>query len=241
MAQVFEVGGTVRDALMGVPSDDVDFVCVAESFDAMLAHITAMGLDPVPRCIDRQHVTIKAIVPKTHPLRKRCKSADFVLSRKDGPSSDGRHPDFVEPGTLADDLARRDFTINAIAQAEDGSLVDPHGGQADIHRRVIRFVGDPMQRIREDGLRVLRAFRFAVTKGCTLAPETDAAIRSPLAIEMLRGIPTERIGAEVRKMFDHDTLAALAIVATMSDEMRAAIFRAPLRLTATSAKVRKSD
>ena len=93
-----------------------------------------------------------------------------------------------------------------------------------------------MQRIREDGLRVLRGFRFMVTKGLTAAPETDAALRSELAVEMLSCVSLERVREELEKMFAFDTLASLRLLGSFSHEMQAAIFRGKLRLSATMKK-----
>ena len=238
--RVFEVGGAVRDSLMGVPSADVDFAVEAESFDAMLAHIVSMGLKVIPARIDREHLTIKALVPKGHPLRERTKDADFVLCREDGPSSDGRHPDWVKPGTIWHDLARRDLTVNAIAKSVSSlELIDPFNGIDDLERRVLRFVGEPMKRIREDGLRSLRAFRFSVTKGFTMTPETLAAVTSQDAAHAMRNVSEERRHAELEKMFNFDTLAALAAVESMGPALRAVLFAGgKLRLTSTLKKVR---
>lgn len=99
--------------------------------------------------------------------------------------------------------------------------------------RTLRFVGDPVQRITEDGLRVLRGFRFMVTKGLTPEASTMAAMVSPLAVEMLGAVSTERVRDEVERMFAFDTLAALAVVESMPAEMRAVMFGGGLRLAAT--------
>ena len=161
--QVYEVGGCVRDSLLGIPSKDVDFVCVAASYAAMRTWMVGQGFK---LWLEKpEFVTIRASVPQNHPLRARTRDADFVLARRDAPSSDGRRPDWVEAGTLADDLARRDFTVNALARGEDGVIIDLFGGRDDLAAKTLRFVGEPMARIREDGLRVLRGFRFMVTKG----------------------------------------------------------------------------
>lgn len=235
--QLFEVGGCVRDELLGLRTKDVDFTVIAPSFEVMEAHIVGMGLNIF---ISRpEFVTIRAGVPNGHVLRERCRDADFVLARKDGVSTDGRRPDSVEAGTLADDLARRDFTINALARCtETGEVVDLHGGLADIESRLIRFVGDPMTRIEEDGLRVLRGFRFSVTKGFALEAETENALRSERAAEMLSCVSVERVRDEVEKMLVHDSLGALALLAGLPEFTRTAIFRAGLRLSATLKKAK---
>ena len=230
--RLFEVGGCVRDGLLGVPSKDVDFTVIATSFSAMDAHIRGMGLKVF--ISKEEFATIRAGVPKGHPLRERCTDADFVLARRDGPSSDGRRPDFVEPGTLLDDLSRRDFTVNAMARDPfTGELVDPHGGLTDLEARLLRFVGDPMTRIREDGLRVLRAFRFSVTKGFSLETGTALALKTQEAADMVQKVSIERVQIELDKMMRHDTSRSLRILGAFPEHLMSSVFRDGLRLGAT--------
>lgn len=231
--KVYEVGGAVRDGLLGLRSKDVDFAVEAPSFAAMLAYIESdLGLKVF--LAKEEFLTIRAGVPVGHKLRERCKDADFVLCRKDGPTLDGRRPQFVEPGTILDDLARRDFTVNAIARDPfTGDLIDPHGGAADIETRTLRFVGDAQTRIREDGLRVMRAFRFVVTKGFAMEDLTHWAVRSQVAVEMLSCVSVERIREELDKMFTHNTMAALDMIASFHRDLQTAIFRGGLRLAPT--------
>jgi tRNA nucleotidyltransferase (CCA-adding enzyme) len=219
--EIFEVGGCVRDELWGVSTKDVDFVCLAESFEAMRNEILSQGFKI--HIEKPEFVTIRAGVPEGHPLRARTKDADFVLSRKDGQSSDGRRPDSVEPGTLEEDLARRDFRFNAIAKDINGNFIDPFGGIEDAHNRILRFVGKPADRISEDGLRALRGFRFIVTKNVTPDEETEKWLHSTLAVEMLSCVSTERIREELVKMFDHDFFGTLSFIETLSEEMKKAL------------------
>lgn len=195
----FRVGGCVRDALLGIESKDIDFAVEAESFDAMLAAVEA-------RCskvflVTPEFVTIRGLDPTIGAV-------DFVLCRKDGPTKDGRRPEFVEAGTLLDDLARRDFTVNAIAETEDGTLIDPFGGRADLADRRLRFVGFPEDRLREDALRAFRGVRFQITKGFTLDSAARAAIRSMTA-DQFDAVSTERIREELLRCFAADTAASL--------------------------------
>lgn len=237
--EMFLVGGFVRDQLMGVQSKDVDFCVVVPdapsveaAFVAMRDHLLSEGF--TVHIEKPEFLTIRAGVPKGHPLREMAKDADFVVAREDGAYSDGRRPDEVRPGSLHSDLSRRDFTVNAIARAVDGRIIDPFGGRADIEFRRLRFVGDPVKRITEDGLRVLRGFRFMVTKGLRPTPETAEAMTRPLAVEMLAKVSTERIRDELERMFVADTLATLDILShTMPVEMRDVVFSGGLRLSAT--------
>lgn len=230
--KLYEVGGCVRDELLGMPTKDVDFVCIAESYAAMKQQLVNDGF--VIYVEKPEMVTIRCSVPPKHPLRVRAKDADFVLARKDAPTGDGRRPDYVEPGTLADDLARRDFTVNAIAKDPlTGEIIDFHNGLADLKAKTIRFVGDPAQRIREDGLRVLRGFRFSITKGFSFELQTEIALYSEEAAEMLGCVSVERVREELEKMFMHDSLKALNLLASLPERTQRMIFRESLRLSAT--------
>lgn len=235
--EFFEVGGCVRDSLMGVDSKDVDFVVVAPSFEEMRERIVGEGFKIF---LDTpEFFTIRAGVPEGHALRARTRDADFVWARKDSATSDGRRPDFVLPGTLLDDLERRDFTMNAIARDPfSGKLIDPFGGELDIANSVIRFVGRPQDRIREDGLRVMRGFRFMITKDMVLDGLAAEAMHSDLAVEMLGKVSVERIQVELDKMLNADMERTMdLLVRDMRRDMRRMIFRDRLRLTTTMKKI----
>lgn len=227
----FEVGGCVRDEMLGLPVKDVDFSVEAPSFPFMVDALKAQGFKVFQ--VREEFLTVRAGVPKDSPLRERTKDADFVMCRADGPSADGRRPDFVTPGTLADDLARRDFTVNAMARTVGGDLVDPFGGEQDLRDGVLRFVGDPMARVTEDGLRVLRGFRFMVTKGFAAEAETWRVLVSPEAAEMLRCVSVERVRDELDKMFRADTLEAMGLLSALPEATTEAMFRDGLRLAPT--------
>jgi tRNA nucleotidyltransferase (CCA-adding enzyme) len=241
--EFYEVGGCVRDSLLGLSSKDVDFSVVApegafftadSAFLAMEAQLAEQGFQIFES--RREFLTIRARVPKGHALEARTAVADFVLARLDGPYSDGRRPDWVAPGSLEDDLARRDFTSGAIAKAIDGSLIDPFGGVSDIENRILRFVGDPEQRIKEDGLRILRGFRFQITKGFDVEESTWDALVSEFAAEMLSKVSVERVREELVKMFRANTLHSLRLLGELPDYTQEAIFRDGLRLDATMAQ-----
>lgn len=231
MVKLYEVGGCVRDSLLGVDSKDVDFVAEARSFGALVSHLRDAGFRIFLE--KPEFVTVRAGVPEGHSLRSRTRDADFVLARRDGPYKDGRRPEFVEPGSLLDDLARRDFTVNAMARDLDGSLIDPFGGAADLNKKLLRFVGRPMDRVDEDGLRVVRGLRFMVTKRLTPEPDTAAALLSPQAAEKLASVAVERVREEVEKMLAFDTLKSLECLSLLPTWTRNAIFRDGLRLSAT--------
>lgn len=202
----FEVGGCVRDEIMGIESHDIDFTVEARDFAHMKGVLVMRGFTIFLE--NEKHFTIRARFPKSQ--ERGGQTADFVLARKDGPSSDGRHPDFVEQGTILDDLARRDFTMNAIAKDIHGNIIDPFGGREDIANCIIRAVGDSNKRIQEDGLRILRALRFSVTKDFIIDPALVIAINDN--VDLLRSVSVERVREEMHKMFMHDTGMAFEVV-----------------------------
>ena len=249
--QFYEVGGCVRDALLGLQSKDVDFSVVARegmfsdaesAFYALEAFLVSEGFSifgnelPHQKELSLRTLTLRARVPKGHDLEARTTVADFVLARRDGPYSDGRRPDWVAPGTLADDLARRDFTINSLARSTDGTLIDLFGGVDDLDAGLLRFVGQPKVRIAEDGLRVARGLRFHVTKGFDVEAETWNALISEFAAEMLSKVSVERVREELNKMFRSNTLHSLRILGELPHHTQEAIFRDGLRLDATMAQ-----
>lgn len=239
--QFYEVGGCIRDELLGIQSKDVDFAVVADNsftdVNSAFNELTNwMEINRFNIFESRpQFLTIRAQVPEDHPLRSRTIVADFVLARRDGPSSDGRRPDWVIPGTLLDDLSRRDFTVNAIARSQEGQLIDPFGGREHLKTMELHFVGDPNQRISEDGLRVMRAFRFVITKGFTFNDDHARILHSEFAADMLRKVSVERIREELNKMLRVDTLRTLSMFGGFSTHTKEAIFRNGLRLEATLA------
>lgn len=231
----YEVGGAVRDSILGVETKDVDFAVEAPSFEAMEQGLIELGFRIFQS--KPEYLTVRAQVPKDSPLRKRTRDADFVLCRKDGPTKDGRRPEYVEPGTIIDDLARRDFTVNAIARdPETDELIDPHKGAEDLKAGLLRFVGDARARVAEDGLRVLRGYRFMITKGLIPTRETYEALTSGLAATMMMSVSVERIREELVKMFNQNTLVTIQTISQMPFNLRGAIFRDGLKLEPTLKK-----
>jgi tRNA nucleotidyltransferase (CCA-adding enzyme) len=176
------VGGCVRDSLLGKAVADWDVA--TEALPSELIKI-------FPRAIPTglQHGTVTVVMGAGHHY-------EVTTLRGETSYSDGRRPDSVHfVSEIEADLARRDFTINAIAvDAENGALVDPFGGRGDIEGKVIRAVGKAFERFSEDGLRVLRAARFCATLEFDLAPDTYAAIGPTL--ETFRKVSAERVRDE---------------------------------------------
>lgn len=247
--EFFEVGGCVRDRIMGRGSKDIDFVCVLSDQDqrtskagnpqppffVMVAELERRGFRIFQR--NEKFLTVRAqfpngLRPGQPNFEHKGLTADFVLARKDGASSDGRRPDEVTPGTLLDDLARRDFTMNAIAQGFGGSTIDPFDGIGDIQRRVIKCVGEAEDRIFEDALRGLRALRFAVTLGFRIDSDIQDILRTSEFAEALASVSKERQREEMEKMFAKDTIASMLLMQQFPLVM-AAVFSKGLRLSAT--------
>jgi putative nucleotidyltransferase with HDIG domain len=184
--QVFLVGGAVRDRFLGKEAQDWDLAT-----NARPEEVTAYFRQVIPTGIKHGTVTIRY---KGHSL-------EVTTFRTESSYSDGRHPDHIEyAATIEEDLSRRDFTMNAIALTlPGGARVDPFRGYEDIKARRIRCVGNAAERFREDGLRPLRAVRFASQLGFTVDRETLAAI--PGALSTTAKVSPERIRDEL----DHIT------------------------------------
>lgn len=197
------VGGAVRDELLGVKSKDLDYSVEAPSFEAMRDWILSQGMEIF---LDK---------PEFNIIRARNgkEVADYVMCRKEGPYTDSRHPDWVEAGTIFDDLARRDFTVNAIAQdTETGEYVDPWNGRKDLEDGWLRAVGNAEDRLREDPLRAFRALRFAITKNLQISGDLDNALRHGDVFEHMASVSTERIREEVFKMFKANTVGSMLLL-----------------------------
>ncbi len=131
---------------------------------------------------------------------------EVTTLRGEGAYSDGRRPDKVEfVDDITADLARRDFTVNAMAiDPVDGHLIDPFDGRKDLEAQVLRAVGEPEDRFAEDGLRVLRAARFSATLGCSIDPKTERAMGSARSIDTFRRVSAERVRDEWLKAMRAD-------------------------------------
>lgn len=215
---LFEVGGCVRDEFLGLHTKDIDYTAVAPSYAALRDHLMSQGFEIFVET--PEFLTIRARYPRVPKGVRQVfagrdvtgLTADFVLARKDGSYYDGRHPDSVEPGSLLDDLRRRDFTVNAMAKDANGNLYDPFDGMNDLRRRVLRCVGTPEERFTEDALRALRAVRFAVTKGMALHGSVSDALRSEWLAPLLGRVSVERRREELLRAFKADTMATFELL-----------------------------
>jgi tRNA nucleotidyltransferase (CCA-adding enzyme) len=184
------VGGCVRDLLRGVEPHDWD-IC------------TSARPEETEDCFAGCRIIETGLKHGTVTVLEGDESYEITTYRTEGPYSDSRRPDYVEfVSSLEADLARRDFTMNAIALGLDGGLRDPFGGGDDIRARLIRCVGEPAQRLQEDGLRVMRALRFGAVFGYEIEEKTAQAIHENR--RMLEHVAAERINVELCKLLVGD-------------------------------------
>ena len=185
--KAYLVGGAVRDMLMGKEPHDWDVTT-----DATPEQVMSIFRKVIPTGIAHGTVTV-------HFMKNEIEVTTF---RTESDYSDGRHPDKVEyTGNIEEDLSRRDFTINAIASyLGDGTITDPFHGRDDIKRKVIRTVGNPLERFSEDGLRPVRAVRFSAQLGFEIERETLKAISEPEILKKTSGISLERFRDEFLKL-----------------------------------------
>jgi len=179
--KTYLIGGAVRDKLLGLTIKDRDWVVVGSSSGEMIAK----GFEPVGKDFP------VFLHPKTHE--------EYALARTERKSAPGYKGFVVHAApnvTLEEDLARRDLTINAIAQAEDGSLIDPFNGQQDLKNKILRHVSPAFV---EDPVRVLRIARFAARFGFTIADETKILINTMVAAKELDYLVPERVWQELEK------------------------------------------
>lgn len=206
--KTYLVGGCMRDILFDETPHDYDVVTQADptTVKSLFSPTIDTGI---------KHGTVTVIMPDGQ--------YEVTTMRKDGAYKDHRHPDTVEfVDDITEDLARRDFTMNAIVgrilpdyDDSEGTytigLIDPFCGYKDLCGGFIKCVGDPDKRFQEDPLRILRALRFAVSYDLNIDVETEKAIHAN--VQMLNGLSAERVQSELRKMFtagyDHDDFGLL--------------------------------
>ena len=201
----YAVGGCVRDSLLGQTPHDWD-LCTSATPEQVLelfgeAHCIPTGL---------QNGTVT--------VKHGGELYEITTFRTEGAYSDGRHPDHVAfVPDVKEDLARRDFTINAMAYNAEEGLIDPFGGQNDLAAGIVRAVGEPQRRFEEDALRILRLYRFAARFRFAIDPATGQAARA--LCRHLDCVSEERIAEELSRL-----LAAPAPGAYLEAEVLAVIF-----------------
>lgn len=184
------VGGAVRDTLLGLPVNDID-IATRLAPTEVLDRLRAAHIKAIPTGI--AHGTITALLPGGH--------VEVTTLRRDV-STDGRHATVAFTDDWREDAARRDFTINALyADPSTGEIFDYFGGQDDLARHIVRFIGDPLQRIAEDHLRILRFFRFLARFGDILdVSDTAGLVACTARANDLMALSRERIADELLKL-----------------------------------------
>ena len=219
MFKFYEVGGCVRDEILGLKSKDIDYVAVPsdgllidvssahDMFDILETHLKEEGFEiflSTPDCF-----TVRAKFPKGYKYQG---VADFVMARKEiGYIPDTRQP-IIVPGTLYDDLERRDFTLNALAKDDNGEIIDYFDGMLALENKVLVTPLDAKVTMMDDPLRLLRAFRFSITKGFTISTDIwETCLMDGIVEKLDKVVSQERIRDEVFKMMKHDTLKTLEL------------------------------
>jgi tRNA nucleotidyltransferase/poly(A) polymerase len=217
MPKIYKVGGCVRDRLLGVDSKDIDFTFVLDD----LTQTTQDGFAIMTEWMKKyefeiflstpEMFTIRAKFPQWHKYQGMV--ADFVMARKEVGYIEGtRHP-ILELGTLEDDLIRRDFTLNAMAEDINGNIIDLFNGKWALENKLLITPKDARITMLDDPLRLLRAFRFSITKDFTITPRIwETCLMDSVVNKLEQVVSSERIREEVFKMFKHDTIKTLNLI-----------------------------
>jgi tRNA nucleotidyltransferase/poly(A) polymerase len=220
MPKIFKVGGCVRDAFLGINSKDIDFTFVLDNLDQTVES----GFAEMEKWMTDQGFTIFLSVPEMFTIRAKFPidhkfaklDADFVMARKEISYMEGTRRPILELGTLEDDLMRRDFTLNAMAEDVDGNIIDLFNGQEDLEMKILRTPLDAKITMMDDPLRILRAIRFSITKGFLIHHTIFQAMEQEEILEKLRTtVSGERIREELFKMMKHDTVATIKLLTSI--------------------------
>lgn len=211
MFTFYEVGGKVRDELLGLKSKDVDYTAVPnefllkqeltaeQMFDELVKYLAEAKFNIF--LITKECYTIRAMFPEGHQYSG---VADFVMARKEIGYIKGTRTPIVVPGTLYDDLERRDFTVNALAKDSNDKIIDFFGGLEDLKNKILRTPLPCEETFNDDPLRILRAIRFAITKNFSISDDIYDTLCNYDYFKM-KVVSKERIYEELKKMFEYDT------------------------------------
>jgi tRNA nucleotidyltransferase/poly(A) polymerase len=222
MPKLFKVGGCVRDGILGIDSKDIDFTFVLDN----LEQTVEQGFKDMEKWMTDRNFQIFLSTPDMFTVRAKFPKgdvneglvADFVMARKEIGYKPGTRQPILVLGTLEDDLIRRDFTLNAMAIAEDGTLIDLFKGAEDLDSKILRTPLPASQTMMDDPLRFLRALRFSITKGFTIHEDIFKAMEQPAILEKLeKVVSAERIRDEVFKMMKADTVKTLELFRQVED------------------------
>lgn len=185
--EAYLVGGCIRDTLLNQRPHDIDIATNASVEEIM----KIFGKNAIPTGIDYGTITV-IVDNEVYEITTYRKETYSVKDKR-------RHSLIESASTIQEDLSRRDFTINAMAYNEEQGLIDPYGGAYDLMNRRLKCVGDPIKRLNEDRLRILRGYRFAVTLNLQIEAQTEAAMKSMLPL--ICSCSKERIIHELDKIF----------------------------------------
>ena len=217
MPHIYRVGGCIRDKFLGIDSKDIDFTFVLDDlnwtvesgFEIMTDWMTVNGFEiflSTPDCF-----TIRAKFPKDHQFTGLV--ADFVMARKEVGYIEGTRRPILELGTLEDDLLRRDFTLNALAEDIDGNIIDLFGGIEDLKIGVLRTPMDANITMMDAPLRILRALRFTITKDFVMSDDIWEAMKQPNILKKLeQTVSGQRIREEIDKMMRFNTVRSFRLL-----------------------------
>ena len=189
--EAYIVGGCVRDGILGRDPEDWDITTIAkpDEIKRIFSHTVDTGIE---------HGTVTVLVPPEE-VERGIRSFEVTTYRIDGEYTDHRHPNAVSfTGSLEEDLARRDFTINAMAYHRERGIIDPFHGQEDLEKKIVRAVGKAKDRFAEDALRMMRGIRFSAQLDFSLDEEAYLGIES--LKESLENVSKERIAVELWKL-----------------------------------------
>lgn len=189
--EAYIVGGCVRDGILGRDPEDWDITTIAkpDEIKRIFSHTVDTGIE---------HGTVTVLVPPDE-VERGIRSFEVTTYRIDGEYTDHRHPNAVSfTGSLEEDLARRDFTINAMAYHMERGIIDPFHGQEDLEKKIVRAVGKAKDRFAEDALRMMRGIRFSAQLDFSLDEEAYLGIES--LKESLENVSKERIAVELWKL-----------------------------------------
>jgi tRNA nucleotidyltransferase/poly(A) polymerase len=216
MFKFYEVGGKVRDEILGLKSKDVDYVAVPsdELRNDISSPHTMFGI--LEEYLKQEKFEIFLVTPDCFTIRAKFPQghkyegvADFVMARKEVGYVPGTRTPIVVPGSLYDDLERRDFTLNALAKDEDGNIIDYFNGLEDLKHNILRTPLDCRKTFDDDPLRILRAIRFSITRGFHMSRYVMEEIYIYDYDNKMSVVSTERIREELYKCFKHDTIKTL--------------------------------
>jgi len=215
--KIFEVGGCVRDEILGLKSKDIDFTVVLdntdqsvdEGWDQMVSFLKEEGYQIFLETKDC--FTVRAKFPVGHVNEGLV--ADFVMARKEVGYVLGTRKPILELGSLYDDLIRRDFTVNALAKDMDGNIIDHFNGVEHLKKGLLVTPLNPMKTMMDDPLRILRALRFSLTKDLEVHTDIMESMKQPDILDKLKKtVSQERIREEITKMMMCDTIKTMKLL-----------------------------